>query len=194
MRPTVLIAFCAVVVFASFSALSATPEHEVPTYAVYEVPTYDVKITLKNQDEKKKEIVLKATVIAQKSEKLSSPIWQRPFVTGLKHPLGFTDSTVKEPIIQVINFGAVAEVYITETDNGAFAVDATIEISDSGICSVGVKKYPGTTDDQLQTLRITTAKKRLIETITSSEQMKCTLDLDGHKYDAALTVNRTKAN
>jgi hypothetical protein len=173
MRTTVSIAILAALVFAPFSAICATPG--------YEVPTYDVKITLKNRDDKKEEIVLKATVIAENPEKLSSPIAQRPFVTR------FTDSTAKKPIIQIIKFGAVAEVNITETATDALAVDATVEIND--VTDVKSKKYPGT-EELVQTVRVGTAKTRLLESIAPNEKLNSTLSIGGRTYDVTVSVVR----
>jgi hypothetical protein len=172
-RPTISLAVCAVLVSATLSALSAPPENTLPTY--------DVEIRIKNLATKKEAYVLKARVWQGHSTKLTSEISHRPFVTGL------TESNPKKAIIQIIEFGAAAEVKISENDSGALAVDASIEVTD--VTDVKAKQYPGT-EENVQTVRVGTSKSRLLETMASGEKLNSTLSLGGITYDATVSVVR----
>ena len=172
MRPTIFFAACATLVCASLAALGSQPENAKPTYAV--------EITLKNRATKKEAYALKATVTAGQAEKITS-ISQRPFVTGVSGTTAFS------PTIQVIDFGAVAHMKISETDSDALDVDATIEVSE--ITEVRAKAYPGK-QTNVQTVRVATAQTRLLETIAPNEKLTSTISIAGQTYDASLSVIR----
>lgn len=173
MRSSFSIAFCAALIFASYSALSATPGQVQPTY--------DVEIRIKNLATEKEDYVLKASVWHGHTTKLTSEIWQRPFVTG------FTESKARKAIIQIIESSAAAEVKISENDSGALAIDATIEITD--VTDVKSKLYHGT-EENVQTVRVGTTKTRLIEAIAPNEKLNSTLSIGGKTYNATVSVVR----
>ena len=174
MRLTISIAVCAVLACSMFSAIGAQSENAIPAYAV--------EITLTNRATKMKEFSLTAKVAAGKT-KVIRDIRQRPFVTG------FSDSTANTPVIQIVDCGATADFKISETEAGAFVVDATVELSE--VSDVSAKRYPGS-EKMVQAIRIQATKTRLIDTVSLNEKLKSTLNIDGRTYDVALTVGRGK--
>ena len=111
---------------------------------------------------------------------------QSPFVTGVI-PVDGTIRTALQPVIHVVDEGTSIEVAIFGQQHGGVTVDVTVErssIADVGTkaCGPTVEIGPGVVEGTtVQTVRVDTEKKRVIEFVSFGETLVVPLGAKGSK-------------